>query len=522
MNPKYILYPKADNEDDFNDIYIAIKYAKDNNLKIAIRTGGHQYSGASSTDRNNIQLDLSNTYKKFEWNEDKTELEIGISYTLDEFANKLEENGSFVPMGQCEYVGLGGHIQTGGYGQLGRGFGLLVDYITGIRIISYDETNKEYKEKWIQKGDELFRAVIGGSPGNFGVITHVRLKVENDKDYPKSYGFFAVCEYDPKKLKEFLDIMLTTIDKDDFDYCVTIVSDSGIKDEEADNNNPSYDETYNQESYINRGNKNVIWPTMIIIHAYQYNGYDEATSPISKIRAVSDVWSIQNDSYAKVTLLVRDWIVLIRREFQLQYIKRGYVSNWKAENLIDTNWSDWVTNRINLAICEDLKLSVQIKYWGGENSAFYKKGIENQNQTSISWRTMNFGFTYDVFFEKEKFQLASELQRENDKCISATNPIFCDKDMRLLWSSYDLNLDYFHDRYYDSEDKYIELCKLRNKYDPNKIFIPNKFCVGAKHEAPKERLEDILEKNKKKFLDMVDPNKSDRDYSPIWDTWCRN
>ncbi|CAG8503091.1 9479_t:CDS:1 [Cetraspora pellucida] len=522
MNPKYILYPKADNEDDFDDIYTALNYAKDNKSKIAIRTGGHQYTGASSTDRNNIQLDLSNTYKKFEWNEDKTELEIGISYILDDFAKKLQDNGCFLPIGQCEYVGLGGHVQTGGYGQLARGFGLLADYIIAIRIISYDETEEKYIEKWIKKGDELFRAVIGGSPGNFGVITHVRLRVEHDEDYPNSYGLFAVCPYHPKTFKDFLDIMLTTVDEDDFDYCVSIISDTGIKDEEADNDDPSYDETYNQQSYTNRGNKNVIWPALIIIHAYQYSGYDEKSSPINKIKAVTKELNILNDGYTKISLLVRDWITLIRREFQLQYIKRGYFSDWEAEKLIETNWSDWATNRVNLAICQDLKVSAQYKYFGGKNSAFYKKGIEHQNDISISWRTMNFGVSFDVFFEKENFQLASEFQRENDKCISVTNPIFCDKDMRLLWATYDLNLDYFHDRYYDSEDKYTELCELRDKYDPDKIFIPNNFCVGVKREPSEEVLNDILEKNKNKFLDMLNPpENSDIDYSPIWDTWGR-
>nr|CAG8601303.1 4944_t:CDS:2 [Entrophospora candida] len=153
MNPKFVLYPEATDDDDFDDINIALQYAQTNKLKIAIRTGGHQYCGASSTGRTNIQLDLSNTYKKFEWNDDKTILEVGISYSLDDFAKKLKNEGRFLPSGQCEYVGLGGHVQTGGYGQLARGFGLLIDYVTDIRIISYDETELKYTAKWIKKGE---------------------------------------------------------------------------------------------------------------------------------------------------------------------------------------------------------------------------------------------------------------------------------------------------------------------------------------------------------------------------------
>ncbi|CAG8517483.1 8446_t:CDS:2 [Cetraspora pellucida] len=523
MNPKFVLYPKTKdgNEDDFDDIYKALEYAQKYNLKIAIRTGGHQYSGASSTDRKNLQLDLSNTYKKFEWIDiDKTKLEVGISYSLKEFVDKLTAEGRFLPSGQCEYVGLGGHVQTGGYGQLARGFGLLTDYVDEIRIISYDTTEQTYTSKWIKKGDELFRAVIGGSPGNFGVITHVRLTVLKDSDYSESYGLFAICAYDPNLLKEFLDIMLETetVNVDDFDYCITFSSDSGSDQglDHGEEDDPSYDETYNREGYF-RSDGKLIWPDMIIIHAYQYKGYNEATSPIKKIRDIIEKVKpakrkiiIDIDKHYNVSLLVENWITLIRREFQLQYIKRGYVSDWEPKKLKDTNWSDWIVKRINLAICNKLKVSAQFKYFGGENSEFYKKGLENKD--SLSWRDMNFGVSFDTFFEKDLLHLASEWQRENDKCISVTNPTFCDKDMRLLWASYDLNLDYFHDCYYDTEKKYADLCYLREKYDPKKIFIPNKFCVGVKNEVPEKVLKDILDKNSDKFDDLL----KDVGCTPIW------
>jgi FAD/FMN-containing dehydrogenase len=44
MEPALIIYPT-----NKNDIALALKYAKSQNIAVAIRTGGHQYSGASST-----------------------------------------------------------------------------------------------------------------------------------------------------------------------------------------------------------------------------------------------------------------------------------------------------------------------------------------------------------------------------------------------------------------------------------------------------------------------------------------
>jgi FAD/FMN-containing dehydrogenase len=107
IQPAFII--KAKNE---SDMIKAIKYASDQRIAVAVRTGGHQYSGASSTNGNNIQLDLSETYKDFKWdNEDCTEVTFGVSFSVGEFNAKLREKNRFVPHGQCQYVYMGGHIQ---------------------------------------------------------------------------------------------------------------------------------------------------------------------------------------------------------------------------------------------------------------------------------------------------------------------------------------------------------------------------------------------------------------------------
>ena len=58
MYPDLIVQPKDD-----EDVIRAVNWARENKVAIAIKSGGHQYSGASSTSGKNIQVDLSNTYK---------------------------------------------------------------------------------------------------------------------------------------------------------------------------------------------------------------------------------------------------------------------------------------------------------------------------------------------------------------------------------------------------------------------------------------------------------------------------
>ena len=121
VSPDAIIYPAGD-----ADVITTINYAKAHNLGIAIRTGGHHYTGASSTTGDNLQLDVSDTYTDFIVDPvDPTIVTVGISTTLIKFMDKLKARGLFVPTGQCSYVHLGGHCQTGGYGHLIRSFGLL-------------------------------------------------------------------------------------------------------------------------------------------------------------------------------------------------------------------------------------------------------------------------------------------------------------------------------------------------------------------------------------------------------------
>ncbi|KAF3152068.1 hypothetical protein TWF594_005822 [Orbilia oligospora] len=117
MNPSLIVQPKGDH----------------NIIKIwCIVTSGK-----------NIQIDLTNTYKDMMvFNPtglaNKTYVYAGVSNRLKDFNAYLTYNKLFVPHGFCAYVCVGGHAQTGGYGQLSRSFGLFGDHVRLIRMVDYN------------------------------------------------------------------------------------------------------------------------------------------------------------------------------------------------------------------------------------------------------------------------------------------------------------------------------------------------------------------------------------------------
>jgi hypothetical protein len=98
--PGLIVYPANKYE-----IALALKHAKSQGVAVAIRTGGHQYCGASSTIAPNIQLDLSQTFKKEEdlhyfEKDGNAFVRTSVSWPLGVFADFLGSHKAFVPHGQ--------------------------------------------------------------------------------------------------------------------------------------------------------------------------------------------------------------------------------------------------------------------------------------------------------------------------------------------------------------------------------------------------------------------------------------
>jgi len=84
--------------------------------------------------------------------------------------------GRTLPAGSCYSVGLGGHICGGGYGLLSRQFGLTVDWLTGVHVVTVDGNgsavfNRVSKNSPPGPDQDLFWAHTGGGGGNFGLIT---------------------------------------------------------------------------------------------------------------------------------------------------------------------------------------------------------------------------------------------------------------------------------------------------------------------------------------------------------------
>jgi len=251
MNPSMIVYPE-----DKESVVVAIKYAtlpefaedrktranpSGRPYKVIGRGGGHQYCG-TSCETNAFIISMENFDRK-EWVtfEPKTvtgpdgqpqtitkEVHFGTGIKLKRFAEFMNTDpktgwsargsnsqkkyrnsfGATIPHGECPAVGIGGHSQTGGYGHIARSFGLAVDYLYEFTIVTANgeirTVNRDSKD---QADKDLYWAVLGGSPGAFGITTNLVFHPIYDKDYPHSTAYSTIFKYTDKRMRAVLDIL---------------------------------------------------------------------------------------------------------------------------------------------------------------------------------------------------------------------------------------------------------------------------------------------------------------------------
>lgn len=475
MNPGLIIQPQ-----NKNDIVLTLKYAKSQNVAVAIRTGGHQYSGASSTSSPNIQLDLKMTFRG---PDDRTIIETdemtlvrtSVSWSLGEFNAYLTKHKVFVPHGQCTEVHLGGHVQTGGYGQLARSFGLLGDHVLSLEIVNHEGESIEITKT---TDPELFYAFLGGSPGNLGVLTHFTIEVHRDSDYQGSRGLKALYWYNPTTLKRLLDILVEMSDDVNFprnyDLCISVLSSSF----KLLDLWPDMDEKMKEEHPEIYGKDGVpFWPRTIVLYAQWV--------PFDKDDVCDMTWfdhfrehsiSIHGVQQKPMSELTGEWIFRNVREFDYPYVKRTYSTN--SSTLGKDGWANWVTQRIDAIVKPEANrcwLSAQLQCIGGKHSKFVTNA---DNGTAYSWRDTSLICTLDCFHEPAATVRAEDWEKVNDEEGIGPDGIFSKQDRRVLWGSYgSYDLDGSWNYYYEDRAKYERLQKTRQAVDPDGTFTPNPFCV---------------------------------------------
>ncbi len=150
---------------DETDIQKAVNFAREFNLLTAVKCGGHSVSGKGTCDQG-IMIDLS-PFRGNRLDIENKRLFIAGGSWLGEVDDATIPFGLGTTAGTVSHTGVGGLATGGGFGRLGRKYGLTLDNIKSIQIVTADGQLRYADEN---ENSDLFWGVRGGG-GNFGIVT---------------------------------------------------------------------------------------------------------------------------------------------------------------------------------------------------------------------------------------------------------------------------------------------------------------------------------------------------------------
>jgi FAD/FMN-containing dehydrogenase len=147
------------------DVANAVSFARERELLLAIKGGGHSWPGHSTAD-GALMIDVS-AINDVTIDPRARRAKVGggaLLYDLD-FAS-LRHNLA-TTAGIVSHTGVGGLTLGGGYGRLGRKLGLTIDSLLATELVCADGRPRRVSA---EENKDLFWAIRGGG-GNFGVVT---------------------------------------------------------------------------------------------------------------------------------------------------------------------------------------------------------------------------------------------------------------------------------------------------------------------------------------------------------------
>jgi FAD/FMN-containing dehydrogenase len=179
---------------DENDVVHSVNFARNNDLLVAVRGGGHNVAGFGTCD-DGIVIDLSSMKDIIVDTASKTVKAQGGA-TWGDFDKVTQALALSTTGGLVTTTGIGGFTLGGGIGWLVRKYGLAIDNLLEVEMITADGERLTASEK---ENSDLFWGVRGGG-GNFGIVTTFTYRL-----YPVGPNVYGGAVFYPvTKAKELL------------------------------------------------------------------------------------------------------------------------------------------------------------------------------------------------------------------------------------------------------------------------------------------------------------------------------
>jgi FAD/FMN-containing dehydrogenase len=494
MTPRFVAVPE-----DATDVTLAVTFAAKRGLKVVTRSGGHQYCGLSSGGGDTLLIDMR-LFKKVAFSGVSpstgapTHVTVGPGVPLKDASKCLRDKGVVIPHGECPLVNLGGHVQTGGIGHQLRSLGATLDWVRSFKMVTRDPQSPPGADVYVEReftrpkasggsgaptDDDVFRAVLGGGPGSWGVLTEITFELVSDSEYPDSAGYSYPYPYlfgatkegfrvamehfrqwadrqSRGQLPPGIDLFLTVV-SGEFPRPPTLVVETMCKD---------------------KAGLPEIKAVVDAIDAAVPGVVRAAAHIASPVKGAAHLSVIADEGVRKidVTGLPRSG-----REFDLPYKKSLHITKTPFSEKFRDRFVELVNDAYE---SWGLKVVFQGVIGGGEFSANGQK-----KTTHMQRRDALVQLVFDVFYEEGCEGKAEAFQKAMKGLLGEFSG---GADVRMIWGSFedkgtngaqlDMSLTATQNFYYDSGAEYARLQQIKKYTDPNDLFHTS-FTVQALAEG---------------------------------------
>jgi len=182
------------------DVVAALSYAREHDLEIAVRGGGHSMPGYSTVD-DGLVISLRGL-RGITVDPARRTLTAEAGALLGDVDRAAQRYGQVVPAGVVSHTGVAGLTLGGGVGRLMRRFGLTVDSLLAVDLVTADGKTVTADA---ENNQDLFWGVRGGG-GNFGVVSRFTFRTHELSTLPILACFHRLADA-PRVLARAQELM---------------------------------------------------------------------------------------------------------------------------------------------------------------------------------------------------------------------------------------------------------------------------------------------------------------------------